>query len=264
MAAVYSKNFHSGPGIRLFYHAEQLNGNSSVQEMVWNQRNDSWSNGAKLSSPWPNSHLAATIDESTHILRLFFSSGSQTLQESYTNISAPNDGYHNGIRNGSHKSSVTTNIIFPGLSLQNYLDHNSADIAAVSINGTTYVYHYAPSGQTAEAGIHELTITGIPGSFKNQEAYNLSSPFVASPKLTSNGQQSLYQPLAASNTVVPGLAGGVYVFWADKITGDQSNSMGVSGFGELSEISRPFANTTWPSTGQLQIPLGDDNSQPSQ
>lgn len=97
MAAVYSENFHSGPGLRLFYHAEQLNGTSHVQELVWIQSNDSWSQGAKLHDPYPNSHLAATIDESTRTLRLFFSSGNGTLQEAWTSISDPTPNYSNGL-----------------------------------------------------------------------------------------------------------------------------------------------------------------------
>ena len=148
-----------------------------------------------------------------------------------------------------------------GLSLENFLDHNNADIAAISINGTTHLYHYASPNQTAQAGIHELTITGTPGSINDQEAYNLSMPFVSSPRLKINGDESLYQPLTVSNSAVPGPQPQIYVFWADKITGDPTTT--TSGYGELLEISRPFSNATWPSTGQLQIPLGNSNSQPS-
>ncbi|KAF6219167.1 hypothetical protein HO133_004992 [Letharia lupina] len=249
MAAVYSENFNTGPGLRLYYHAENLTGAAYVQELIWTQSNDSWADGAKLHNPWPNSHLAATIDESTQILRLFFSSGNNTLQEAWMSLLDPTGTYKNGI------------------SFPNLLDYNNADIAAISQNGSTYVYHYSSASQTAPPTIHELVITGTPGSINNQEAYNLSSPLVASPNLATNqaGEVSLYRPLAASNNIVQGLPGQIYVFWADKITGDPLDSMSLSGFGELLEISRPVANSTWPaSTGQIPIPLGSSNSQPNQ
>ena len=148
-----------------------------------------------------------------------------------------------------------------GLSIENFLDHDNSDIAATTVNGTTYLYHYSSANKTAQPGIHELTITGTPGSVNNQEAYNVSSPLVSSPGLTVNGDVSFYQPLATSNTAVPGLQPQIYVLWADKITGDPTTT--ASGYGELAEISRSMSNATWPTSGQLQIPLGDSNSQPS-
>ena len=146
-----------------------------------------------------------------------------------------------------------------GLSIKKFLDHDNSDIAATTINDTTYLYHY--SNQTGQPRIQELTISGIPGGVNNQEAYNVSSLLVSSPQLTVNGDVSLYQPLAVSNTAVPGLKPQIYVFWADKITGDPTTT--TSGYGELAQISRAVSNSTWPSSGQLQIPLGDNNSQPS-
>ena len=96
MAAVYSAGFHNGPGIRLYYHAQELNGTSWVQELIWDQQNDTWSSGSAFYDAWPSSHLAATVDESSRILRLFFSSGNLTLSEYYTNISSPDSSYHKG------------------------------------------------------------------------------------------------------------------------------------------------------------------------
>ena len=98
MAAVYSVNFDDGPGIRLFYHAAQSNGTSFVQELIWNQRNDSWSKGAEISKPYPNSHLAVAVDEVSKILRLFFSSGNKTLSEEWLNITNTQAGYNSGKR----------------------------------------------------------------------------------------------------------------------------------------------------------------------
>lgn len=96
MAAVYSTKFASGPGTRLFYHVEQLNGSNYVQEMVWDQNSDRWSKGAQISNVAPNSHLAATIDEQNMILRLYFSSGRNTLQELWSNITNPHASYTGG------------------------------------------------------------------------------------------------------------------------------------------------------------------------
>ena len=96
LAAVYSTNFATGPGCRLFYHSQDLNGTTWVQEMIWIQSSDSWTHGASIIGPWPNSDLAATVDESTQILRLFYSAGNLTLQESWLNMSDPRAEYQIG------------------------------------------------------------------------------------------------------------------------------------------------------------------------
>ena len=262
MAAVYSVNFDNGPGIRLFYHAGQLNGTSVVQELIWNQKNDSWSKGAELLKPYPNSHLAATVDENSKILRLFFSSGNQTLSEEWLNITNTQAGYSPGKKfQMGLSTSRDAKAIDAGLDLQGLLIDNAADLAAASLFGTTYVYHYAGSDAKTGAGIRELSITGVPNSINNQEAYNNSAPLVAAPMLTVNGKTSLYQPLAVSYTAVLGATQQLYVFWADQLTGDPTTT--ASGFSELSQITRPIANSTWPSTGQQPIPIGSKNASPS-
>lgn len=262
MAAVYSVNFDDGPGIRLFYHAVQLNGSSFVQEMIWNQKNDSWSKGAEIDKPYPSSHLAVAVDETSKILRLFFSSGNETLSEQWLDISNTKAGYSSGrISWFAIDLHENANVVVLGLDFRGLLYDNDADIAATSLYGTTYVYHYSPSDQKAGAGIHELSISGIPNSINNQETFNLSSAVVAAPMLTANGKTSFYQPIAVSNSAVMGVSQELYVFWADKVTGDPTTA--TSGFGELSQISRPISNPTWPSTGQQQIPLGTKNADPS-
>ena len=138
---------------------------------------------------------------------------------------------------------------------------NSADIAAVSLFGTTYVYHYSASGQKAEVGIHELSITGVPNSINNQESYNLSSPLVAAPSLAVDGKTSPYQSLAASYSAVLGVSQSLYVFWADMPTGDPTATF--SGFSEISQISRPTANSTWLPNSQQLVPIGTKNAESS-
>lgn len=130
-------------------------------------------------------------------------------------------------------------------------------MAALSQNGSTYLYHYSSANPPA---IRELIITGLPASVNNQESYNLSSPPVASPFLPATTTAPLYRPLAASTTAVQSLLPAqIYVFWADKTSGDAM----VGGFAELQEIGRSVANSTWPAQGQELVPLGSDNSQPS-
>ena len=253
-----------------------------MQELIWTQSNDSWAHGAKLPNPWPTSHLAATIDESTQILRLFFSSGNNTLQEAWMSLSDPTGTYRNGMHHAPNLNilqPIPDILINSGPSFLNLLEYNNADIAAISQNGSTYLYYYIDASTSipnAQPAIRELLITGIPGSINNQESYNLSSPLVANPDLTTTnnqtaGQQqqdavSLYPPLAASANIVPGLEGRIYVFWADQVTGDPSTATsGSSAFRQLQELSREIGgnNRTWPAaTARTDIPLGDSNSQP--
>ncbi|KAI9830906.1 MAG: hypothetical protein M1838_005775 [Thelocarpon superellum] len=65
LAAVYSSTFSTGPGARLYYHADDGSGTAFVQE----------------------SRLSATVDADA--VRLFYCSGSGTLQESYMLLSDP-------------------------------------------------------------------------------------------------------------------------------------------------------------------------------
>ena len=96
LAAVYSANFHDGPQARLFFREQPLSGPSIIQELIWNQNTDAWSKGANFTDSWPTSHMAATIDESNNILRLFYSTGNKTLQEYWIDISSQNAVYAKG------------------------------------------------------------------------------------------------------------------------------------------------------------------------
>ncbi|KAL9596182.1 MAG: hypothetical protein Q9219_005968 [cf. Caloplaca sp. 3 TL-2023] len=249
MAAAYSENFCTGAGTRLFHHAAASNG-SWVQEWIWVKETDDWRKGQAITNVYPSSHLAATVDEQNSLLRLYFSSGNLTLQEVWLNISDPNGLYNNGF------------------SLSKFLPQNDADLTATSYNGTTYIYHPSNIG---ELGLRELTVSGVPGStglLSNapQESYNVSEPLVARPSLVSMEGTSPYQPVAAGVTRVNGLAGGVkvYVFWADKVTGEKPAMDGsVTGYGSLQEVSRDLEGSAWWGDGnQLSIPLGSSNSFP--
>ncbi len=257
MAAVYSANFQTGPGIRLYYHTEKLNGTSWVQELIWIQQNDTWSTGAAFYDAWPSSHLAATIDSSTMILRLFFSSGNLTLSEFYTNISSPDHSYHKGKNSPPLVPPNPKLNLQKGLQLPSYLHTNNGNLAALSTPASTSLFHNSPQG------IRELHISGSPLSPNSQESFNLSEPLVSSPNMHSIAGTGLYQPLTASVTMAKGLDTQVYAFWADMVTGEAA--AGKGGYGELSEISRQAGNASWPIGGKglVSIPLGVNNAQPA-
>ena len=246
IAAVYSDAFSAGPQVRLYYHQPQVNGNATwIQELIWFQNSDTWAEGAQFTDAWPRAHMAATIDDTTQVLRLFFSTGGKTLQEYYAFVNDPDLSYKKGIR------------------LKSYLTANNADLAAVSTNGTTYLYHQGISDRNS---IRELTITGITGSADKQETYNetgLAVEASSDPK-----KPNMYVPFTAALTAnVKGLSSSIYLLWSDQVAGDPKTNGGVEGgYSQLSEISKPVGDQKFPSNkGSVNnIPLGESNSQPAQ
>lgn len=239
LAAVYSRKFAAGPQTRLFYRYQQLNGSSMIQELTWNQTGDTWLKSATFDDAWPTSHLAASIDESTNILRLFFSVGGKTLQEYWTDITTPDTAYQKGI------------------TLKNYLPHNNADISTVSLNGTTYLYHYSASAKA----IRELQITGTPGNINEQ--YNSNESVVVSPALTSDLGNAVYQPLVAAKTDVVGLDPSLFVFWADMTAGMSEKGATEGGYTQINQIQRRRDDKQWSENPSIiQVPLGEDNTPP--
>ena len=243
LAAVYSRNFAAGPQARLFYRSQATDGTNEIQELIWNHINDTWSKGASFPTAWPTSHFAASIDESTNILRLFFSIGNKTLQEYWTDITTPDTTYREGVH------------------LPNYLAHNNADISAVSLNGTTYVYHYSAFAKA----IREMQISGTPGNINNQESFNNTGTVVVAPAVTFDSGNATYQPLVAAKTDVIGLDPRLFVFWADNLAGINKTSPTEGGYTKINQITRSRDNETWPSASTtINIPLGDTNSNPWQ
>lgn len=102
MAAVYSMNFPTGPGARLYYHFASPNGSAWIQELKWDQAADVWETGTTFGGGAPNSHIAATIDEQHKAVRVFYSTGNGTLQESWSNITQ-----YNGTYNGTYNLGKT-------------------------------------------------------------------------------------------------------------------------------------------------------------
>ncbi|KAL8999652.1 MAG: hypothetical protein Q9169_001612 [Polycauliona sp. 2 TL-2023] len=248
MAAVYSDIFVNGAGTRFFYHRSSSNGTNWVQEWIWTRESDDWKIGQAIPNIYPNSHIAATVDEQNRLLRLYFSIGNMTLQESYLNISDPQGLYNNGF------------------TLRGLLPQNNADLAVTSNNGTVYIYHPSNNG---EIGIKELKVTGVPGggllSNFPQESFNLSEALVAEPSLTSLEGTSPYSPIAASVTKAqdPELPRSVYLFYADTVVGSQpANDGSVSGYRSLQQVSKQLRAPVWTPVTPKSIPLGSDNTFP--
>ena len=246
IAAAYSDAFPGGPQVRLFYHQPQINGNGTwIQELIWFQNNDTWAEGAQFPDAWPRAHMVATIDDTTQILRLFFSIGGKTLQEYYAFVNDPDLTYKQGLR------------------LKSFLSANNADLAVVSNNGTTYLYH---QGASSANSIREVTITGIPGSTDRQETYNLTES-VAVQASSDSKRPNTYVPFtAALSATVKGLKSQIYLFWSDRVAGDPKLTGGVEGgYSQLSQISRNITSPTFPTDKNSinTIPLGESNSQPA-
>ncbi|KAI4238715.1 MAG: hypothetical protein LQ349_000897 [Xanthoria aureola] len=248
MAAVYSDIFANGAGTRFFYHQSSSNGTNWVQEWIWTRETDNWKIGQAIPNVYPNSHIAATVDEQNRLLRLYFSVGNLTLQESYLNISDPQGLYNNGF------------------TLTNLLPQNNADLAVTSDNGTIYIYHPSNIG---EIGIRELKVTGVPGggllSNFPQESFNLSEALAASPSLTSLEGTSPYSPIAASVTRAqsPKVPKSVFVFFAETVVGSRPASEdSVSGYRNLQQVSRDLVIPAWTAANPRSIPLGSDNTFP--
>ena len=135
------------------------------------------------------------------------------------------------------------------------LAHNDANLAAVSVGGSTLVYYYAPP-VGGVISIQELNLTGTPGTpayRKNGDNFHAKSlPVVAQPQLVTNGVPSLYQPIGAAVSTL--INSQIYVFWAEQ------NVSPESGYGALKTVSR-YVDVTWRSSsvgegiGQVTLPI---------
>ncbi|MCJ1430016.1 hypothetical protein MMC29_007931 [Sticta canariensis] len=227
MAAVYSENDFLGgrPGCRLFYHTQNAT-HQYVQEWIWDQTNDTWTEGSPIPDVAPNSHLSATIDHSgpSRTLRLFYVNRRQQLQYSYTNISPPGHGH--GYQEGPTFGTPT----------------DTSDIAVVGDNDTTYVY-YSSRSSPHESAIQEIQISRSPPS--DEDHFHNSSVFAPPPLNTAP-----YQPLAAVRSKL-----GRHLFWADH------SSSNDSGYPKLWE--RMITINSTPLTANITgIPLGHQDDDP--
>jgi len=241
MTAIASSKFVGGPQVRLYYHtmSDGFSPIPIVQEQIWSPSSDTWTPGYQFLDPWPNSNLAITTDVFTNTLRLYYSSGNLTLQESWFDLNDQSAGWQLGLQT-------------PTL-----LAHNDASIAAVSTNTSTLVYYYA--NDNGVISIRELTLTGKPGSPTYPERSDYASTsIVAQPALIVDSEVSLYQPIAAVVSTL-GEEQEILVFWAEGIL-----DIG-SGYQDIKVVQRSV-NGTWSAQSgdtSVEIPLGDNEPSPT-
>lgn len=226
MTAVYSPYFSTGPGCRLFYHARS-NSDPVVQEMIWTQENDTWQSGAVLADPWPTSQLAAVIDPNTHLLRLFYSAGNLTLQESYVDITKPGAAYTTGLRIG------------------NFFAADDSSFAAVALNDTTLLYHYNVTSKSIAEFNVPPPLSTTPTTLPDLQIT------VVSPRENNSTGTALYHPIGAAITDTYGLRTSVYVMWAD--TKDDQET----GYERLMLTNREEGGEKWKPA--FELPLGNKN-----
>ena len=145
-----------------------------------------------------------------------------------------------------------------GISIPDALARNNANLAAVSVRGSTLVYYYAPSADGV-LSIRELNLTGTPGTpayTKNNDGFDAKSlPVVAQPRLvTDEGVPSSYQPLGAAVSTLNPSEPQIYVCWAEQIESPDS------GYRALKTVSR-YVDAGWGSSsvgagiGQVTLPI---------
>lgn len=92
-AVYYNGSSFSDAGCRLFYHTENETSNW-VQELIWYQTNDTWTQGGMIEDVLPNSHLSATIGSSS-TLRLFYVDNNNLLKYQLSCIGGENQNCTN-------------------------------------------------------------------------------------------------------------------------------------------------------------------------
>lgn len=161
MAAVYSPNFANGPGARLFYHASDDTTAPYVQELIWDQTNNSWTTGAKIADAMSTSQLTATVDKT--VLRLFYSADNGTLRESfmYLNTTKEKQG-----------------VYFRGMSQPGVLaDRPDGPISAIALPNSNDTLVYYTDQRSA---VHELKL-----NTDNGEKVTINPNVAATPANTS-------------------------------------------------------------------------------
>ena len=231
ITAVYSANFSSGAGARLF--VPQSNDTSSwVQELVWTQSNDSWAYGTRIKGPTTESHLSAIIEPQSQTLRLFYSMPDHSIQELWCNITSPDPVYQ------------------PGVKIPSLLLHPSADFSAISTAESTFIYYSSTLSPNANVTINELAVPLLPDTTVETD----SPVIVTEPSLqatdTNGKNASVFVPLSA---IYSPMNDAISVFF----TSDAADPRG--GYGALSSVYR-LTDEPWGKDSVSQhmasIPLG--------
>ena len=81
LSAAHSTALWDEPQGRVFCHNRAANGSYFIQEVIWKQNFKSYDYGSIFTDAVLGSHMAATINEFTHILHFFYTTYNITLQE---------------------------------------------------------------------------------------------------------------------------------------------------------------------------------------
>ena len=227
LAAAYSANFSTGAGARLFYHTENET-DHWIEEKIWHQENDTWSDGTKIYGALPGSHLSAVFESSSQALRLFYATPDNTLSESWLNISDSSAAYQKGI------------------SISNILMNPSADITTASTSAGTFLYYASMVSTDSNITIRELKLPKP--TISNDDSASLSSLVTTCDlmaKDTGGKLPSLYVPIgAAAAPATSDQKETITVFWPEDVEDQQS------GYGALKAFTRPI-DGSW-KDGQVE------------
>ena len=144
LAAVYSTEFATGPGARVFYHADDDTTAPYVQELIWDQAKDEWTSGAKIADALSSSQLAATVDSTA--VRLFYATANGTLRESYQLLKPTRDDQRGVYFRGLDQPGVMA-------------DRPGGPISAITTPGNNILVYYTD----ADSAVHELKINTTNG-----------------------------------------------------------------------------------------------------
>lgn len=143
------------------------------------------------------------------------------------------------------------------MSFQYLIANNNADLAAISTQGSTFLYYFS----AADRSIREVNITALTKSFPERSSefwYDTNAfPIVAYPALvTGKNEVALYQPLGAATLDLPDKDSQISVFWGER------NTAPDGGYSVLKTVSRAgdgsWASSTYgDGTGQVALPLGN-------
>ena len=263
LTAVYSTDFASGAGARVFYHAQPSDPSKSkgwVQELIWDEKGDSWSLGARIQDVAPTSQLAAVVNG--QFLRLFYSTGQRKLQESWTNITDPKGNYTKGMfvclltlvhprdtlgnfpdfwkpkEDQAHKRMNT------GISKDDLLPTDESSISALTLARSVILYYNDLRGD-----VREVNITGIPNSPK--QTVDTSSSIIV-----TGGAPKYPTSIGSVVGTASDSAEQVHVFATDH-PGSEAEGMTIS---VIAHMTRNISQPTWPTTtafnAQDRLPLG--------
>ena len=240
LTSVFSSNFSTGAGVRLFCH--QSNETATwLQELIYIQANDTWTYGARILGVSHDAHLTALIEPASHALRIFYSTGANgtDIGEAWTNISA--------------RAPATYR---PGITVSNLLAHPHASFAAVALSNETYIY-YSALDQVGNVSVNEVQLPLQSGLEPNlaMAVEGMPRALVARPDLRANDTQ---QGGAAENSSVFVPLGATVSPEGDKIVLVYPEGVvdARSGYAELKSVWRDVGQEWSVGANEEGVPMG--------